>query len=197
MANNVDLNLLRALDAILDEQSVTKAAARLGLSQPAMSASLGKLRRHFSDELLTRVGNTYEPTPLARELLAPTSTALRAASRVFFRDARVRPGHQLAHVLRGHVGLLHGGSRGGACPPVPRGVPGRPPLHPRPYPACCRQCTRVDAQPRPGRHAARLPRRPAAPRRLRRRLGLHRRRGQRRGGVDADLGRPGQDALGR
>ncbi len=91
MANNVDLNLLRALDAILDEQSVTKAAARLGLSQPAMSASLGKLRRHFKDELLTRVGNTYEPTPLARELLAPTSTALRAASRVFFRDAEFDP----------------------------------------------------------------------------------------------------------
>ena len=62
MARDVDLNLLRALDAILDEQSVTKAAVRLGLSQPAMSASLGKLRRHFKDELLTRVGNTYEPS---------------------------------------------------------------------------------------------------------------------------------------
>ena len=91
MTHNVDLNLLRALEAILDEQSVTKAAARLGLSQPAMSASLGKLRRHFGDELLTRVGNTYEPTPLARELLGPTSIALRAASRVFFRDAEFDP----------------------------------------------------------------------------------------------------------
>jgi len=91
MTHNVDLNLLRALEAILDEQSVTKAAARLGLSQPAMSASLGKLRRHFGDELLTRVGNTYEPTPLARELLRPTSIALRAAGRVFFRDAEFDP----------------------------------------------------------------------------------------------------------
>ena len=91
MARDVDLNLLRALDAILDEQSVTKAAVRLGLSQPAMSASLGKLRRHFKDELLTRVGNTYEPTPLARELLEPTSTALRAATTVFFLDAEFDP----------------------------------------------------------------------------------------------------------
>src|ERR1700749_3208731 len=86
MVREVDLNLLRALDAILEEQSVTKAAARLGLSQPAMSASLAKLRRHFGDELLTRVGNTYEPTPLARELLEPTRTALRATDRVFVRD---------------------------------------------------------------------------------------------------------------
>ena len=91
MARDVDLNLLRALDAILDEQSVTKAAIRLGLSQPAMSASLQKLRRHFKDDLLTRVGNVYEPTPLARELLAPTSTALRAATTVFFRDEDFDP----------------------------------------------------------------------------------------------------------
>lgn len=91
MTINVDLNLLRALDAILGEQSVTKAAARLGLSQPAMSASLGKLRRHFKDELLTRVGNVYEPTPLARELMEPTAAALRAAGRVFVRDAEFEP----------------------------------------------------------------------------------------------------------
>jgi DNA-binding transcriptional LysR family regulator len=91
VAREVDLNLLRALDAILEEQSVTKAAARLALSQPAMSASLGKLRRHFGDELLTRVGNSYEPTPLARELLEPTRVALRAADRVFVREAEFDP----------------------------------------------------------------------------------------------------------
>ena len=60
MPRNVDLNLLPALHAILEEKSVTRGAARLGLSQPAMSASLGKLRRHFRDELLTRTGNVYE-----------------------------------------------------------------------------------------------------------------------------------------
>lgn len=92
MTREADLNLLRALEAILAEHSVTKAAARLGLSQPAMSASLAKLRRHFGDELLTRVGNNYEPTPLARELVEPTVTALRAASRVFDRDSVFEPG---------------------------------------------------------------------------------------------------------
>jgi DNA-binding transcriptional LysR family regulator len=91
MVREVDLNLLRALDAILEEQSVTKAAARLGLSQPAMSASLAKLRRHFNDELLTRVGNSYETTPLARELLEPTRTALRATDRVFVREGEFDP----------------------------------------------------------------------------------------------------------
>lgn len=83
---NVDLNLLESLQALLEEQSVTRAAARMGLSQPAMSASLGKLRRHFDDELFSRNGNTYEPTPLARELVEPTRAALRAAHRVFDRE---------------------------------------------------------------------------------------------------------------
>lgn len=83
MPRNVDLNLLPALHAILEEKSVTRGAARLGLSQPAMSASLGKLRRHFHDELLTRTGNAYELTPLAKELVEPTYTAMRAMGRLF------------------------------------------------------------------------------------------------------------------
>jgi DNA-binding transcriptional LysR family regulator len=83
MPRNVDLNLLPALHAILEEKSVTRGAARLGLSQPAMSASLGKLRRHFRDELLTRTGNVYELTPLAKELVEPTHTAMRAVGRLF------------------------------------------------------------------------------------------------------------------
>ncbi|MBC8092929.1 MAG: LysR family transcriptional regulator, partial [Pseudonocardia sp.] len=53
----LDLNLLVPLDHLLRERSVTRAAAGLGLSQPALSASLARLRRHFGDELLTRVGN--------------------------------------------------------------------------------------------------------------------------------------------
>ena len=94
MVREVDLNLLRALDAILEEQSVTKAAARLGLSQPAMSASLAKLRRHFGDELLTRVGNTYEPTPLAKELLEPDADRLAGHRPGLRARGRVRPDHQ-------------------------------------------------------------------------------------------------------
>ncbi|MEV6638131.1 LysR family transcriptional regulator [Actinoplanes sp. NPDC051470] len=91
MPRNVDLNLIRPLQALLEEKSVTRAADRLGLSQSAMSTSLAKLRRHFGDELLVRNGNAYEPSPLARELLEPVYTALRAVDRVFDRESAFDP----------------------------------------------------------------------------------------------------------
>jgi DNA-binding transcriptional LysR family regulator len=62
---------------------VTRAAKRLGLSQPALSASLGRLRRHFDDPLLTRTGNTYQLTPLAVQLRRQTPFALAGVERVF------------------------------------------------------------------------------------------------------------------
>jgi DNA-binding transcriptional LysR family regulator len=80
---NLDLNLLLALDALLEERNVTRAAERLGLSQPAVSAALGRLRRHFDDELLHRTGNRYELTPLAQQLSARTAPALAGVQRVF------------------------------------------------------------------------------------------------------------------
>src|SRR4051794_26030805 len=80
---SLDLNLLVSLDALLQERSVTKAAARMGLSQPALSASLARLRRHFGDELLTRVGNEYRLTPLAVQLRELTRIALSGVERVF------------------------------------------------------------------------------------------------------------------
>src|SRR6476469_4673095 len=80
---SLDLNLLVSLDALLQERSVTKAAARMGLSQPALSASLARLRRHFGDELLTRVGNDYRLTPLAVQLTELVRIALAGAERVF------------------------------------------------------------------------------------------------------------------
>ena len=79
----LDLNLLVSLDALLQERSVTRAARRLGLSQPTLSAALARLRRHFGDELLTRVGNSYELTPLAERLSEHTAQALDWADRVF------------------------------------------------------------------------------------------------------------------
>lgn len=81
--SRLDLNLLVALDALLGERSVTRAAERLHLSQPALSASLARLRTHFDDRLLVRRGNASELTPLARRLAGRTSTALDAALRVF------------------------------------------------------------------------------------------------------------------
>jgi DNA-binding transcriptional LysR family regulator len=80
---NLDLNLLLPLDALLRERSVTRAAAAMGLSQPALSASLARLRRHFGDELLTRVGNSYELTPLAAALRRRVGVALAGAEQVF------------------------------------------------------------------------------------------------------------------
>jgi DNA-binding transcriptional LysR family regulator len=80
---NLDLNLLVALDALLEHRSVTRAAEQMGLSQPALSGSLGRLRRHFGDELLTRVGNDYRLTPLALQLKDRARLALDNVERVF------------------------------------------------------------------------------------------------------------------
>lgn len=72
----VDLNLLVALDALLSEKNVTRAAERIHISQPGMSAALHKLRRHFSDQLLERVGRRLELTPRAKELAGPIKELL-------------------------------------------------------------------------------------------------------------------------
>jgi DNA-binding transcriptional LysR family regulator len=65
-----DLNLLVAFDALMQYRSVTKAAARLRIQQPAMSSQLSALRLLFADELFIRVGNVMQPTARA-EALAP------------------------------------------------------------------------------------------------------------------------------
>lgn len=67
---DVDLNLLPSLQALLELRNVSRAAERMHLSQSSMSASLGRLRRHFNDELLVRAGRGYELTQFA-EALAP------------------------------------------------------------------------------------------------------------------------------
>src|SRR5215218_921253 len=80
---NLDLNLLLSLRALLTERNVTRAAAALGLSQPAVSAALARLRRHFGDDLLVRVGNRYELTPLALRLVERTERAVGGIEEVF------------------------------------------------------------------------------------------------------------------
>jgi DNA-binding transcriptional LysR family regulator len=71
-----DLNLLVALDALLRERNVTRAGQRLGLSQPAMSGTLARLRGSFHDDLLVRVGRHLELTPLAQELIEPVGQCI-------------------------------------------------------------------------------------------------------------------------
>jgi DNA-binding transcriptional LysR family regulator len=88
---NLDLNLLVSLDALLQHKSVTKAAQQLGLSQPALSAALARLRRHFNDDLLYRVGNEYHFTPLAAELRQRTGLALDGVERVFSAQPKFDP----------------------------------------------------------------------------------------------------------
>ncbi|WP_280189208.1 LysR family transcriptional regulator [Delftia sp. PS-11] len=63
--NQLDLNLLVALDALLTEQSISRAAEKIHLSQSAMSNALARLRAYFDDELLVQVGRRMEPTPRA------------------------------------------------------------------------------------------------------------------------------------
>ncbi|HUJ57666.1 MAG TPA: LysR family transcriptional regulator [Kofleriaceae bacterium] len=63
-----DLNLLLALDALLQEQNVSRAAARLGLSTPAMSHALARLRAQLGDPLLVRAGQRMVATPRATDL---------------------------------------------------------------------------------------------------------------------------------
>ncbi|MBX3250977.1 MAG: LysR family transcriptional regulator [Myxococcales bacterium] len=74
--HNVDLNLLPALEALLEEGSVSKAARRIGLSQPALSHALARLRLHYDDPILLRAGSTMALTPLAERLRDELRTVL-------------------------------------------------------------------------------------------------------------------------
>lgn len=74
--NRLDLNLLVVLDALLRERSVTRAAKELHLSQPAMSASLARLRRYFNDEILVPQGKRMLPTAHAQNLAPLVAQAL-------------------------------------------------------------------------------------------------------------------------
>src|SRR6201982_1200344 len=70
----IDLNRLKAFDALIRERAVTRAAGRIGLSQPAMSHALSRLRSLFADDLFVRTPRGMEPTARAREI-APLVTA--------------------------------------------------------------------------------------------------------------------------
>jgi DNA-binding transcriptional LysR family regulator len=96
-SSGLDLNLLVALDVLLEEQSVGGAARRLHLSEPAMSRTLGRIRKALGDPVLVRAGRRMVPTPRAlavraevsavveraRALFAPADTDLRTVTRTF------------------------------------------------------------------------------------------------------------------
>ncbi|TJZ44159.1 LysR family transcriptional regulator [Streptomyces piniterrae] len=95
---NIDLNLLTALDALLEEESVTAAADRLGLSGPAMSRALGRIRRTIGDPVLVRAGRRMVPTPRALEIRADVRRLVEAAHGVLAPSAPADPA-QLARVF--------------------------------------------------------------------------------------------------
>src|SRR6266567_853884 len=71
-----DLNLLIVFDAVMQERSVTRAGGRIGLSQPAVSHALSRLRHMLKDELFVRTPEGMVPTPRAEQLAEPLRRAL-------------------------------------------------------------------------------------------------------------------------
>src|SRR3954468_15971394 len=88
---NLDANLAVALDALLTEQSVTRAAARLHTSPAAMSRTLARLRRLLQDPLLVRAGQTMVPTPRAQALRDEAATVVRGLSALLTPGGGVDP----------------------------------------------------------------------------------------------------------
>jgi DNA-binding transcriptional LysR family regulator len=95
----LDANLLVACDVLLTEQSVTRAARRLFVTQPAMSQTLGRLRELFADPLLVRQGSKMVLTPLALGLAAPLKKALADLQSALER----RPSFEPARATKGFV----------------------------------------------------------------------------------------------
>ena len=76
MHHRLDLNLLPIAVALYEERSVSRTAMRLGMSQPAVSAALARLRKAFDDPLFVRTARGMEPTPRAQALIAPARDVL-------------------------------------------------------------------------------------------------------------------------
>jgi DNA-binding transcriptional LysR family regulator len=87
----IDLNLLVHLNALLTERSVTRAAARVGIGQSAMSHNLARLRELFGDELLTRGSDGMRLTPRAVTLLEPMQTMLAQVEALVSRNQAFDP----------------------------------------------------------------------------------------------------------
>ena len=87
----LDLNLLRVFDALMQERKVVTAAHRLGLSAPAVSNALARLRRGTGDELFTRTRQGMQPTPHALAMAQTLGGALAAIEQSLARPARFDP----------------------------------------------------------------------------------------------------------
>ena len=97
---NIDLHLVRVLHTVISERSVSRAALRLGSTQPLVSAQLRKLRGLTGDTLLVRAGAGMVPTDVALALLAPAERLLQEASALF---GPARSGRDFAPKLAAHT----------------------------------------------------------------------------------------------
>jgi DNA-binding transcriptional LysR family regulator len=108
---SVDLNLLVALDILLEERHVTRAAGRLGLTQPATSRLLGRLRATFGDPLFVRTSRGLVPTERARDLAVPLRQVVQDMGRLLlerpgFDPRTARRRFRIAAVDYAHVVLI-------------------------------------------------------------------------------------------
>jgi DNA-binding transcriptional LysR family regulator len=92
---NFDLNLLRVLDGVLREGTLSNAAKALNVSQPTISSSLTKLREILQDELFVRPGNGMQPTPRALALKEPIQRVLAAVKGEILDTARFDPATEI------------------------------------------------------------------------------------------------------
>ncbi|GHI05486.1 LysR family transcriptional regulator [Streptomyces cellostaticus] len=110
-STGLDLNLLLALDVLLEEQSVQGAARRLHLSEPAMSRTLGRIRKALGDPVLVRAGRRMVPTPHALAVRAEVSAVVERARALFApgRDTDLRTVTRTFTIL-GHdaIAAAHG-----------------------------------------------------------------------------------------
>jgi DNA-binding transcriptional LysR family regulator len=103
----VDLNLLVVFDTLMAERNVTRAAERNGLSQPAVSKALNRLRYLFDDPLFVRRDRSMEPTARARELAGPIHGALADISRTLTLPAAFEPAIAKATIKIATIDLYH------------------------------------------------------------------------------------------
>ncbi len=89
--NTFDLNLLRVFDAVMREGNITAAGARLGLTQPAMSHALKRMRELCNDPLFVRTTRGMKPTAYAQQLAEPVAQAIGVIRAALERDAKFDP----------------------------------------------------------------------------------------------------------
>ena len=97
--DKIDLHLIRVLHTVLTERSVSRAALRMGMHQPAVSAALKRLRELSGDPLLVRSGSGMVPTDAGLRMVEPSASILRAAE-VLFTDVRGFDAATSAHTFR-------------------------------------------------------------------------------------------------